>query len=348
MNNPYYILSKYTIIEFIDENENGIFSIVNIPYDAENRISLLEDDLIKIGYYLEVIENKNNYFTLRIIKAPKPQKQNYLLHLILFILTILSTLFVGASQVGANPFSFEIIKGFPFSISIMSILLFHEMGHFILSRKYKVDATLPYFIPFPNIIGTMGAVIRIRSIIPNKKALLHIGAAGPWFGLIITIIVLIIGLKLSKVVPQTGIEGIKLGESILFKIISYLVMGDIGDNDILLHPIAFAGWVGLFVTNLNLIPVGQLDGGHIAYALFGKNYRYISLISILFLFIIGMIYWIGWVIWSIFIIILIWSSGTLHPPTLNDWSKLKNSDKFYAISSLILFILTFTPQPFKV
>ncbi|MCS7245660.1 MAG: site-2 protease family protein [candidate division WOR-3 bacterium] len=343
---PYYILSKYTFITSIDELEHGFIAYVSIPYDVENRISALEDELIKNGYYLEVSEEESNNFILKITKIPKPQKQNYLLHLILFILTIISTLIAGAIQAGANPFSGDIIKGIPFSISIMSILLFHEMGHFILSKKYKVDATLPYFIPFPNpLIGTMGAVIKIRSAIPNRKALLHIGAAGPWFGLIVTIAVLVVGLKLSKVVDASAAkEGIMLGESILFKTISYLVLGNTEDKTIILHPIAFAGWLGLFVTNLNLIPIGQLDGGHIAYALFGKNQKYISFLFLIVLLFFGIFYWSGWFIWAILALIL----GINHPKPLNDYTKLNPKDKLYATLSIFLFILTFTPTPLKI
>lgn len=343
---PYYILSKYTFVTSIEELEDGFIAYVSIPYDGENRISALEDELMKNEYYLEVSKRENNNFILKITKIPKPQKQNYLLHLVLFVLTIISTLIAGAIQAGANPFSENIIKGFPFSISIMSILLFHEMGHFILSKKYKVDATLPYFIPFPNpLIGTMGAVIKIRSAIPNRKALLHIGAAGPWLGLIVTIVVLVIGLKLSKIVDETTTrEGIMLGESILFKTISYLVLGDTEDKTVILHPIAFAGWLGLFVTNLNLIPIGQLDGGHIAYALFGKNQRYISLVFLIVLLFFGIFYWSGWFVWAILALVL----GINHPKPLNDYTKLSSIDKLYAILSIFLFVLTFTPTPLKI
>ncbi len=344
--NVYYILNKYTSVIDVKEFEDEIIAIVQIPYKKDEYLEKLEDELIENNYYLDLKEDNENVFILRIIRIPKPQKQNYLLHLILFILTIISTLIAGAFHEGVNPFSKDIIKGFPFSISIMSILLFHEMGHYILSKKFKVDATLPYFIPFPNpLIGTMGAVIRLRSYIPNRKALLHIGAAGPWFGLIVAIVILFVGLKMSKVVPITETEaGISLGESLLFKAISYLVLGDTSDKTVYLSPIAFAGWLGLFVTNLNLIPIGQLDGGHIAYSLFGKYQKYISYVVWVLLIIFGFIYWNGWLVWAILTIIL----GIEHPRPLNDYTKLSKSDKIYAILSLILFILTFTPNPIEV
>jgi membrane-associated protease RseP (regulator of RpoE activity) len=340
------IVSKYSILNGYIILEDGIYVSISIYNDLKSKISSMEDELIKNGYYMEIKDIENSKVIIKIFEAPKPQKQNYILHLVLFILTIISTLMAGAFQLGANPFSLEILKGLPFSISIMTILLFHEMGHYILSRKFKVDATLPYFIPFPNpIIGTMGAVIRIRSIIPNKKSLLYIGAAGPWLGLIVAIIALIIGLKLSKIVPNTPSgEGFTLGESLLFKIIANLVIGDIENKIIILHPIAFAGWLGLFVTNLNLIPIGQLDGGHIAYSLFGKYQKYISIITWIFLIIFGFLYWSGWLVWAILTLIL----GLTHPKPLNDFTELSKKDKIYAVLSLILFILTFMPNPIKV
>jgi membrane-associated protease RseP (regulator of RpoE activity) len=345
--NVYYVLNKYSSVISIQEFEDEIIALVHIPYKADEYLTRMEEELLKVNYYIDIKPQQEAHFILRLIKIPKPQRQNYLLHFVLFILTIISTLIAGAFQSGANPFSKDIIKGFPFSLSIMSILLFHEMGHYILSKKFKVDATLPYFIPFPNpLIGTMGAIIKLRSFIPNRKALLHIGAAGPWFGLIITIIVLIIGLKLSKVVPmdEASKVGFSLGESILFKFISYLVIGDTSDKVVILHPIAFAGWLGLFVTNLNLLPIGQLDGGHIAYSLFGKYQKYISYVVWIALIVFGFLYWGGWLVWAILTIIL----GIEHPKPLNDYTKLSKLDKIYAILSLFLFILTFTPNPIKI
>ncbi|MEO0202144.1 MAG: site-2 protease family protein [candidate division WOR-3 bacterium] len=345
--NVYYILNRYASVLSVQEFEDYIIVLVHIPYKPEEYLAKIEEELIKINYYVEIKPSQENKFILRLIRIPKPQKQNYALHLILLILTIISTIIAGAFQEGVNPFSRDIIKGIPFSLSIMSILIFHEMGHYILSKKFKVDATLPYFIPFPNpLIGTMGAIIKLRSIIPNRKALLHIGAAGPWFGLIIAIFVLIIGLKFSKVIPldEASRLGFSLGESILFKLISYTLLGDTSDKVVILHPIAFAGWLGLFVTNLNLLPIGQLDGGHIAYSLFGKHQKYISYAVWIALIVFGFLYWGGWLVWAILAFVL----GIEHPKPLNDYTKLSKLDKLYAILSLALFILTFTPNPIKV
>src|SRR4030042_3538250 len=179
--------------------------------------------------------------------------------ILLFILTVASTWLTG---------------GAGYSIAIMLILLGHEMGHYFMSRRYGTKATLPFFLPFPfSPFGTLGAVIRMESAISSRKALFDTGVAGPLTSLLLSIPAIGIGLKLSEVVPASQIKegALRLADPLLFSFIQRLVLGEISENyEILLHPIGFAGWVGLFVTSLNLLPIGQLDGGHIAYGLFGK------------------------------------------------------------------------------
>lgn len=206
--------------------------------------------------------------------------KKYLIPLILFIMTIFTTLFAGALQQGINLFKepMRLWEGYPFSISIMTILLGHEMGHYFASKAHRTKATLPYFIPAPSIIGTFGAFIKMKSPILTRKALIDIGATGPIVGFILSLIACIIGLKMSKIIPLTyGEDVFMLGDSILFSLLVKFTLGNIpAGQDVLLHSVAFAGWIGLFVTSMNLLPVGQLDGGHIAYALFGKWHFYIS------------------------------------------------------------------------
>ena len=208
---------------------------------------------------------------LRIPKIPR-------VHWILFLLTIFTTLLAGAimegAQIVSNPL--EIFKGIPFSFTLLFILGTHEFGHYYYAQKHRVDATLPYFIPAPPflfLIGTFGAFIKIKSPIYRKDALLQIGAAGPIAGFIIAVPALIIGLLLSEVIEKNDIQGaIILGDSILMKILTFITHpGLLESQDIMLHPIAFAGWIGLLVTMLNLLPIGQLDGGHIAYAMLGEK-----------------------------------------------------------------------------
>lgn len=273
--------------------------------------------------------------------------KRYLIPAILFFFTILTTLFAGALQQGINLFKepLRFWEGYPFSISIISILLGHEMGHYFASRIHKTKATLPYFIPAPSIIGTFGAFIKMKSPILTRKALIDIGATGPIVGFVLSLVACIVGLKMSSLIPVNPEEELfMLGDSILFSLLVKLTIGDIpAGQDVLLHSVAFAGWLGFFVTSMNLLPVGQLDGGHIAYALFGRWHFYISRIILFFIALLGIFYWYGWLVWSVILLFL----GLDHPPILVWESRLSLSRRLIGLISLIIFILTFIPAPFK-
>jgi membrane-associated protease RseP (regulator of RpoE activity) len=270
------------------------------------------------------------------------------LHLLLFFLTLFSTVVAGAIQTGIDLLKEpgKIYKGLPFALTLMTILLCHELSHYFASRKHNTKATLPYFIPAPTIIGTFGAFIKMKSPIVTRKALVDIGASGPVAGFIVSVIVSIVGLSLSKVVAVRGMEGVLgLGDSLLFSFLSNIILNyQSGSQDILLHPVAFAGWIGLFVTSLNLIPVGQLDGGHIAYALFGEKHFFFSKVLIIIMVFLGLLLWEGWAIWAILLLIL----GTRHPPVLYWEVPLDYRRKFIGWLALVIFVLTFIPVPFKI
>lgn len=270
------------------------------------------------------------------------------LHLILFVLTILSTLFVGALQTGADIMKEpgKIYKGIPFSMTLMIILLSHELSHYFTSRKHGVNATLPYFIPAPTIIGTFGAFIKMKSPIITRKALIDIGASGPIAGFIISVIAAVIGLGISEVVSVAQTKGaLHLGDSLLFSFLSRVILGvTSSDHDILLHPVAFAGWIGLFVTAINLIPIGQLDGGHIAYALLGDKHVRLSFSLIIVMVLLGLFLWEGWFVWAILLLIL----GLRHPPVVTWEGSLDSQRKFIGWFAFVIFILTFIPVPFKI
>lgn len=269
-------------------------------------------------------------------------------HLLLFILTLLSTLFVGAMQTGVDLLKepVKIYKGVPFSLTLMTILLSHELSHYFTSKKHGIKATLPYFIPAPTIIGTFGAFIKMKSPIVTRKALIDIGASGPIAGFIISVLATIIGLQMSEVVPIAKTRGVlNLGDSILFSFLAKLVLGVTpAHSDILLNPVAFAGWIGLFVTSINLIPVGQLDGGHIAYALLGEKHIRLSLLLILVMVSLGLLLWEGWFVWAVLLLIL----GLRHPPVIYWEIPLDYKRKFIGWLALVIFILTFIPVPFKI
>ena len=261
------------------------------------------------------------------------------LHLLLFLLTLFSTFFTGWIS-GHN-----LLDGLFYSLGIMSILLAHEMGHFIMARKYGVPVTLPYFIPLPiSPFGTMGAIIRMGGRIPNRRVLFDIGVAGPLAGLAFIVPVTMIGLRLSQIVEIDKLDEnvFTLGESLFFKILAYLSVGPIGQNqDIILHPLAYAGWVGLFVTALNLLPIGQLDGGHILYALFHKKSKWLSALFYgIFLYIL-LFHFAGWILFIILLAIF-----HKHPPTIHDGITLDPQRRILGSMVLLLFILSFTPVPF--
>jgi membrane-associated protease RseP (regulator of RpoE activity) len=272
-----------------------------------------------------------------------------LLHIALFLATLVTTSMAGAFQQGASPLAdpATIFLGLPFAVTLMSILLFHEMGHYVLARMHGIHATLPYFIPAPPlfvVVGTFGAFIRMKSPPADRRALFDVGAAGPWAGVILAIPAAIIGLSWSEVRPLNPLDegGIILGDSFLFSALTHLTLGVSADDvSIVLHPIALAGWFGLFVTFLNLLPVGQLDGGHVTYSLFGRWHRWISRGSLIAILFLGFHGWVGWFVWVALLSML----GVDHPPTLDLSSSLDPRRKFYAWSTVVLFILTFMPVP---
>jgi membrane-associated protease RseP (regulator of RpoE activity) len=281
--------------------------------------------------------------------APKPPRR--LLHLGLLLATVVTTVIAGALQQGVNPLETPelLYTGIPFSFTLLLILGAHEMGHYLVSRRHHLDVTLPYFIPappIPFIIGTFGAFIRIRSPIRDKRALLDVGCSGPLIGVLIAIPVILIGLKLSTVtVIGGGKETLTLGEPLLFKLLTWLALGPLTpEENVILHPVAFAGWIGLLVTALNLLPVGQLDGGHVAYALFPEYHRYISLGVLGLLVVCGVVFWQGWLLWAVLLVFLGWR----HPPPYQFWVPLDRRRRVLGIITIVVFGLTFSPAPFVV
>lgn len=282
---------------------------------------------------------------------PGIERPKILLPAVLLIATIITTVIAGALYRGAHILSnpAELIKGVPFSASLLLILGTHELGHFIASRRHGVSTTLPIFIPGPPIppmIGTFGAVIRIKSPITTKRALVDIGAAGPLSGFTVAIFVTAIGLRLSTVVPKSALAGsLGLGSSLFFRLLTYIIIGPLSEGrDIFLHPVAFAGWIGMFVTAMNLLPIGQLDGGHLTYALLGPRHRLFSKLMIAALVILGIFTWPGWFIWAALIAII----GIWHPPVEDQHEPMDRRRKIISFFTILVFILTFMPTPFYI
>jgi membrane-associated protease RseP (regulator of RpoE activity) len=284
----------------------------------------------------------------------------------LFVLTVFSTFYVGAELVSDSG---PPLRGWVFAVPLLAILVTHEFGHWLQARRHRVDASLPYFLPLPlPPLGTLGAVIAMRGRIKTRDALLDIGASGPIAGLVIAIPVLIIGLRLSTVEPIPA-HGLDEGQSLLYLALKRVVIGPIpAGHDVFLHPTAFAGWAGLFMTMLNLLPIGQLDGGHVAYSLFGlRQDRYSRFVhrSLLAIAAIVGAYWAtravmahapwkevllaategkNWLIWWLLLGLL--TRGGEHPPTDNE--SLSPARKIVAWGTLAALALLFMPVPFRV
>lgn len=294
------------------------------------------------------------------------------IHILLFLATICTTTIAGFFLRGTW------LTALAFSGTLLTILLFHEFGHYLMARKHHVDASLPYFIPgIPVLVGTFGAVIKMRSVVRSKRALFDIGVAGPLAGVAVAVPAIILGLALSEFIPipedlPPGDGPFSLGSSLIFSALSHLIAGaSPPGHDLLLHPIAFAGWIGLLVTMLNLIPVGQLDGGHVTYAILGRRlHQKIASCVLPLLLVLGilpipqLIYyskyetmppewmqmigsfgWPGWLLWFVILRFLI---GTAHPPTLDEHQPLDRPRKIIGWVAVVIFILTFTPAPFGV
>jgi len=299
----------------------------------------------------------------------QPRKPRYWLHILLLLVTTFTTLVVGArmqdnfhrnlqalytgnESIPIFPVRWAVhgsnlALGVPFSFCLMIILLSHEMGHYLFCRYYGVAATLPFFIPFPTLIGTLGAFIRIRSPIRSRSALFDIGIAGPIAGFVVALTVLIFAMPYSKVGTPPVISDIQLGYPLIFKLVwAILPLADIHGgsspmSDIYFHPMAIAAWVGMFATALNLLPGGQLDGGHIVFSLAPRAHKFVSRITILALIPIAIKLWLGWLVWAVLLRI----SGMRHP-MVPEWPGVAGPRRWMALFGLIMLVLTLTPAPF--
>lgn len=241
------------------------------------------------------------------------------------------------------------LDGWVFSVPLMAILLVHEMGHYLAARRRYLNVSPPYFIPAIPPVGTFGAFIKIRSPIPSKRVLIEVGAWGPLAGSIVAIPLLVIGSFFSEVRPipqQTEGIAVHFGTSIILELLFLLRFGHLSfDASIFLHPTAMAAWFGLFITALNLLPMGQLDGGHVIYALFGqRRAQFISIAVFACLIPLGILYWPGWLLFATLALIL----GLRHPPPLDPYTPLDRRGRLLGWVSIVLFLVTFMPVPITV
>jgi membrane-associated protease RseP (regulator of RpoE activity) len=276
-----------------------------------------------------------------------PPRRIPLINVLLLGATLVSTAAAGAVWENRDPIAHPevMLYGLPFALTLITILLVHEAGHYLMCVRHGVNASLPYFVPAPPLfplVGTFGAFIRIRSRFPNRTALFDIGAAGPWAGFVVALIATAVGLKISRVLPTAPETAVELGDSLLTLLLTRLLL-DVDPTRVELHPVALAGWFGLFVTSLNLIPVGQLDGGHVLYAAFGRT-RFLPSLLVAFLFWLGLTGWPGWVMWAVILCALILLG---HPSTNDDPQPLDATRFIGALATLAMFVLTFVAEPLK-
>jgi membrane-associated protease RseP (regulator of RpoE activity) len=285
--------------------------------------------------------------------------------LLLFLLTLASTLAVGSEFAlsyahnrapfsgDANPFAMMLIPfqhprllalGIPFSFTLLAILLAHELGHFFACKFYGIDASYPYFIPAPTLFGTFGAFIRIRSPITTRRALFDVGLSGPVAGFVIALPALAIAVATSKIDPGAQDNAVLyFGNLPALRLLVALFHPHVNPAWVLLSPVGGAAWVGLFVTGLNLLPVWQLDGGHIVFSVASSLHQRISLAVALALFALGIYCWRGWLLWGAVTIIL--SLRFRHPPIMDRWRPLDPARRAWAVAALVIFLLCFTPWP---
>jgi membrane-associated protease RseP (regulator of RpoE activity) len=322
--------------------------------------------------FLPPVSSTTDYYRPLEVFVVQPPKQRYWLHIVLLLATIFTTLVVGARmefnfQHNQPVFSLNddgvpffplrwmlaqpsrLLLGVPFASTLMLILLAHEMGHYLYCRYYGVNATLPFFIPAPTLIGTLGAFIRIRSPIRSRSALFDIGIAGPIAGFVVAVTALIFAMPLSKVMPPAmASPDIQLGYPLIFRLIWHVLplaqlKASTGSalHSIYFHPCAIAAWVGMFATALNLLPGGQLDGGHIVFSLAPRAHKMVSRLTILALIPMALYFWAGWLIWAILLRI----SGMRHP-MVAEWPGVTGVRRWIAGLGLVMLILTLAPAPF--
>ncbi len=315
-------------------------------------------------------------------REPKPTAfQIWRMPVLLFLLTAVSVVFFGGGGFmwlaegvsgAATPLALVpqiLARGVPVAVTLLAILVCHEFGHYFAARAHRVEASPPYFIPFPSLLGTMGAVIRMRGNIPTRSALVDIGASGPIAGFVVAVPLLLYGLSLSHVeatgaspplIPLASPLGLLMsmfqepaqpqgllmeGSSLIYLLAKKLVVGTIPEgSDVMLHPIAMAAWFGLLVTAINLIPIGQLDGGHVLYAVLGERARTVGRVMVGGLVVLGFFASFTWLMWAF----LGWKIvGTRHPPVSDPYEPLGPGRRAIAWCSLAMFVVTFVPVPMQ-
>lgn len=297
----------------------------------------------------------------RFYSPPPPSRRSLVIAVLLFFVTLLTCLAAGAQFAAAyqNGQSLSLddyvrflraiftaprvlLPGLPFALTLMTILLAHELGHWFACRHHSIRATYPFFIPAPTLIGTLGAFILIRSPMRNRRALFDVGFSGPIVGLVLAAPPLVYGILHAKVVPGLAAQSDFLfGDPLLVRLLETLLRPRVAPQNLLLHPIGRAAWVGLLATALNLLPAGQLDGGHILNSVSSRLHRWVTWALPLALLVCGRLFWSGWYLWSCVLFLLAFR----RPPIIDQWQPLDRGRLLWALVALMMFLLCFMPAP---
>ena len=314
--------------------------------DAETVLPILEQRFASSGCVPLIRRHGQDDMVVAVEHTARVGKQRIWLNLLLFGATFVTTTAAGAALVGAdvwrNPAA--ILLGLPFSLTLLAILVTHELGHYFMGKWHGVHVTLPYFIPMPfSILGTFGAFIQMNGPIRNRRQLFDVGFAGPLAGFVVALPLFILGLLWSEVSRAPfGMMVVGLGDSLLTAILKGLLQPTLVGQTLQWHPVAIAAYFGILLTGVNLLPAGQLDGGHISYALFGRAARPVAVVTLAVLVLMGMLIWRGWFIWAGFIFL----SGLRHPTPLDDVTPLDRARVLIGVGAFVLFALTLIPAPF--
>jgi membrane-associated protease RseP (regulator of RpoE activity) len=335
------VLAVHDAVE--SDHDATITFVGHLQQDADTAFRLLKRRFSQHGYTPLLRRQNGQDVVIAMPGVVRPVAGSRpIVHLALLLATVLTTMAMGAMLTGGDFLRrpWELWRGASFAFGLLGILGVHELGHYFVARRHGVAVTLPYFIPVPLGLGTFGAFIQLRSPVENRRALFDVGIAGPLAGALVAVPLFIVGLAWSRLVTDPGYGG--LNASLLVESLVQLVRPHGDGYAVLLHPLALAAWFGLLVTGINLLPAGQLDGGHIVYALLGDRARWVTMGVLLALATMGWLYWPGWYLWAFFVAL----TGLAHPAPLNDITALDGSRWLWAALGLGLLAVTFTPAPF--
>ncbi|WP_297438315.1 site-2 protease family protein [Thermococcus sp.] len=337
---------------------DGSVFVYEVHEIFERNFEMILGELEKTGYWA-ALKRREGKTLLFVFPAQAPKKDNLWLPIAFLLATIATTLLAGyylavnyialLDEYGLPGIRNPWLDAIAFSVSLMAILGTHEMGHKVAAAYHNVRSTFPYFIPFPNFLGTLGAIIRVKSPLPTRNAAIDLGVSGPIAGFLVAIPVSVIGLRLSAVVPGVSMpatsKSILFGENLFFILLEKYIVNFPQNGTVFLHPVAIAGWVGILVTFLNLVPAAQLDGGHIARAFLGEKAHYYFTLA-LGLGMLAMSYlWVGWALWGILVLMM----GAMgNPGALDEASPISRRRVVLALIAVIIFVLSATPRPFWV